>query len=142
MKVLLPDWDICRALLVRPIQIPFQVEVFNKAVESIKSTIKSREQISKALSTDAQTHHSLRYCVSSSSEDEPLARSKMSQRKKPRPSSTSDVNPTEARLSRIIANLFHLVSENKERERIYFDGLGRPQPLEMSLMSILGHFVF
>nr|CAI5844719.1 unnamed protein product [Callosobruchus analis] len=68
MKVLLPDWDICRALLVRPIQIPCKYD-----------------------DLQSRSNFSIRQW---------------------------NVNPTEARLSRIIANLFHLVSENRERTNI------------------------
>nr|CAH7752193.1 unnamed protein product [Callosobruchus chinensis] len=46
MKLRLLDWDICRALIVSPIQVAAklrgssaQAELFNKAVEPIKSTI-------------------------------------------------------------------------------------------------------
>nr|CAH7752194.1 unnamed protein product [Callosobruchus chinensis] len=71
----------------------------------------------------------------------PLARSKKPKRKKRRlSSSSSDVNPTEARLSRMegmIENLFHLVSGNKER-RLRQMYLGRHQPLEMSLRRSWG----
>nr|CAH7721077.1 unnamed protein product [Callosobruchus chinensis] len=76
MKLRLLDWDICRALIVSPIQI--------------------------------------------AAKEEPLARRKLPKRKKRRlSSSSSDVNPTEARLSHMegmIENLFHLVSGNKENE--------------------------
>nr|CAH7721074.1 unnamed protein product [Callosobruchus chinensis] len=131
MKLRLLDWDICRALIVSPIQIAAklrgssaQAELFNKAVEPIKSTIISRQQIAEALSTDVETHDSRRrkrhFSESSSSEEEPLARRKLPKRKKRRlSSSSSDVNPTEARLSHMegmIENLFHLVSGNKENE--------------------------
>nr|CAH7719260.1 unnamed protein product [Callosobruchus chinensis] len=117
MKLRLLDWDICRALIVSPIQVAAklrgssaQADLFNKAIP-------------EALSIDVETHDSRRrkrHFSESSSSKEPLARSKKPKRKKRRlSSSSSDVNPTEARLSRMegmIENLFHLVSGNKENE--------------------------
>ncbi|XP_069360694.1 uncharacterized protein [Maniola hyperantus] len=63
MKLKLLDWDICRALMTNPNHVTAklrgssaQAEIFNRAVEPIRASVYSREQISEVLTTDVESH--------------------------------------------------------------------------------------
>ncbi|CAH1998273.1 unnamed protein product [Acanthoscelides obtectus] len=81
IKLRLLDWNLCRALIMSPRQVACQLrgsmaqaELFNKAVEPLKHTMRSRELTSEALSTDGESNYTSRSkrrrCQSSSSDDE------------------------------------------------------------------------
>lgn len=76
MKLKLLDWDITRALITNPNHIAAklrgssaQAELFRRAVETIRASVCSREQISDALTTDVDSHQN-RVRIYSRSESE------------------------------------------------------------------------
>ncbi|CAH1963032.1 unnamed protein product [Acanthoscelides obtectus] len=131
IKLRLLDWNLCRALIMSPRQVACQLrgsmaqaELFNKAVEPLKHTMRSRELTSEALSTDGESNYTSRSkrrrCQSSSSDDEyPVRTEKPMKRRRRVLSSSSEEDVNETRLRRVesmVENLYHLVSGNKEND--------------------------
>ncbi|CAH1967945.1 unnamed protein product [Acanthoscelides obtectus] len=131
IKLRLLDWNLCRALIMSPRQVACQLrgsmaqaELFNKAVEPLKHTRRSRELTSGALSTDGESNYTSRSkrrrCQSSSSDDEyPVRTEKPMKRRRRVLSSSSEEDVNETRLRRVesmVENLYHLVSGNKEND--------------------------
>ncbi|CAH1983869.1 unnamed protein product [Acanthoscelides obtectus] len=131
IKLRLLDWNLCRALIMSPRQVACQLrgsmaqaELFNKAVEPLKHTMRSRELTSEALSTDGEANYTSRSkrrrCQSSSSDDEyPVRTEKPMKRRRRVLSSSSEEDVNETRLRRVesmVENLYHLVSGNKEND--------------------------
>nr|CAH7759631.1 unnamed protein product [Callosobruchus chinensis] len=135
IKLTLLNWDICRALIMGPHHLAArlrgsssQVELFNKAVEVMKPSLLSREQVSEALSTDAESQRSPRrkrsHSTSSgssaltSASEEIVPQTVTRRKRKWRKSSTDqDEASTESRLNRLegmIEGLIQAVSSNKE----------------------------
>lgn len=100
MKLKLLDWDICRALITNPNQVAAklrgsaaQAEIFKRAVESIRASVYSREQISDALTTDVESHQNRVKIYSRSNSESRNNPIKHTKRKRPRlPSSSSEEN--------------------------------------------------
>lgn len=105
MKLKLLDWDICRALISNPTQVAAklrgssaQAELFKRAVDTIRASVYSREQISDALTTDESHQNRVRISRSRSRNSSEVQETRNVpirhvKRKRPRlPSSSSEDN--------------------------------------------------
>ncbi|RVE53064.1 hypothetical protein evm_002362 [Chilo suppressalis] len=137
MKIKLLEWDIGRALITNPNHIAAklrgsstQAEMFNRAVEPIRASVYSREQISDALSTDVESHQNrvVRKDLAKARPSPNRSRSASLasdsvKRRRCSASSSSSYSPrrehTDSRLDRMegmIQNLYEMMSANKENE--------------------------
>lgn len=151
LKIKLLDWDICRALITNPNHVAAklrgsaaQAELFNRAVEPIRASVYSREQISDALTTDVESHLNrvigrsrsrstatntksrkrIRQISTSTDQNESSSSSEERSRKRRRRSSSSwSYSPrhtTESRLDRMegmIQSLFDSLASKNENEK-------------------------
>ncbi|KAJ8710698.1 hypothetical protein PYW08_009213 [Mythimna loreyi] len=139
MKLKLLDWDICRALITNPNHIAAklrgssaQAEIFKRAVETIKASVYSREQISDALTSDVESHKNrMRSYSRSNSEGNPTRRIR---RKRPRlPSSSSDEDPNLSASDRV----YSLSPEINPPKRRRYSPSPSPSPKETTTDSRL-----